>query len=109
MELPFRGHRCDGARSRGRHPRADGHRAWSHPTAIVRRYFDERAFCPVAFGDVAGMAQAIRRVRDDEAYRAGLVVNACVQMEPIRWPLMATRFVEACGFGAGRMQAERPA
>ena len=81
----------------------------TNPTAIVRRYFDERAFCPVAFGDVAGMAQAIRRVRDDEAYRAGLVVNACVQMEPIRWPLMATRFVEACGFGAGRMQAERPA
>ena len=58
---------------------------------------------------IRGMAQAIRRVRDDEAYRAGLVVNACVQMEPIRWPLMATRFVEACGFGAGRMQAERPA
>lgn len=69
----------------------------SNPTRVLGYYFDERSLCRVPFGDAAALAEAMRRVRDDDAYRRDLVENAIESVRPIRWEVMARRFTEACG------------
>ena len=71
----------------------------TNPTDALRHYFDDRSVSWVPFGDAVAMAVAIRRLRDDDALRRELVAQAHERVRPIRWSVMAERFVEACGFG----------
>ena len=64
------------------------------PSRTVRHYFPDDAVCYVPFGDADALAGAIRRMRDDAAYRRRLRAAAAEAVRPMRWELAGRRYAE---------------